>query len=604
MLELRANTAWFNGPSWLTDSDVETFAVTEMPDECALKLRAHERDSTLSLLTTERGSITRIIPIEHYSSLYRLLQVTINVLKFTYLLRGKEIDYTGLRAQAETLWIEECQGTIVQDTKFESWKIQLGLFFDSNGLWRCGGRLSNASLPYSAKHPILLSKRHPFSVLVVKHAHERVLHNGVKETLAEIRMRYWIPQGRSFVRQTLFYCSVCRRFGALSYSAPPPPPHSPFRVQEEQPFTFSGVDFAGPLYVKSSTPCKAEDKVWICLFTCCVVRAVHLEVVVNLSVPTFIRCLKRFISRRGLPRKIVSDNGKMFKGAAKAIRTIMSNQEVKKYLAAINVQWQFNVERAPWWGGMFERMIGSSKKCLRKMISRSKLSFDELNTAVIEVEMILNSRPIAYLSPDDLEEPLTPSHLMVGRRLLNLPHNLCYERNDSDYSPQSTREELTRHMKYLSDTLDCFWKRWTTEYLIGLGEGHSNFTQKRSSSVEIRTGDIVVIHDEKKPRGFWSLGQIEQVLPGRDDKLRSATVRVFTGGRRSKLLRCPVQRLYPVEFSARLHSDQEQENTTTSEVTPTTTPETNAPQDVRRRSTRGAALEARDQIVAQSLTDQ
>ena len=244
------------------------------------------------------------------------------------------------------------------------------------------------------------------------------------------------------MRQTLFHCSVCRRFGALSYSAPPPPPLPPFRVQEEPPFTFSGVDFAGPLYVKSSTPCKAEDKVWICLFTCCVVRAVHLEVVVNLSVPTFIRCLKRFISRRGLPRRIVSDNGKTFKGAAKVICTIMSNQEVKKYLAGINVQWQFNVERAPWWGGMFERMIGSTKKCLRKMIGRSKLSFDELNTAVIEVEMILNSRPIAYLSPDDLEEPLTPSHLMVGRRLLNLPDNLCYERNDLDYSPQNTHEEL------------------------------------------------------------------------------------------------------------------------------------------------------------------
>ena len=117
----------------------------------------------------------------------------------------------------------------------------------------------------------------------------------------------------------------------------PSSPLPPFRVQEEPPFTFSGVDFAGPLYVKS-IPCKAEDKVWICLFTCCVVRAVHLEVVVNFSVPTIIRCLKRFISRRGLPRRIVSDNGKTFKGGAKVIRTIMSNQEVKKYLAGINMQ--------------------------------------------------------------------------------------------------------------------------------------------------------------------------------------------------------------------------------------------------------------------------
>ena len=84
MLELKANTAWFNGPIWLTDSKVETCAVTEMPDECALELRAHERDPTLNLMTTERGIITRIIPIEHYISLNRLLRVTINVLKFNY----------------------------------------------------------------------------------------------------------------------------------------------------------------------------------------------------------------------------------------------------------------------------------------------------------------------------------------------------------------------------------------------------------------------------------------------------------------------------------------------------------------------------------------
>lgn len=85
--------------------------------------------------------------------------------------------------------------------------------------------------------------------------------------------------------------------------------------------------------MKPSTPCKAEDKIYICLFTCCVVRAVHLEVVVNLSVSSFIRCLKRFIARRGLPRRIVSDNGKTFKGAAKFIRRVMGHSEVIDYLS-------------------------------------------------------------------------------------------------------------------------------------------------------------------------------------------------------------------------------------------------------------------------------
>ena len=169
-----------------------------------------------------------------------------------------------------------------------------------------------------------------------------------------MRSKYWICRGRSLVKRILYHCTICRQYGVLPYSAPPPPPLLPFRVQQEPPFTFSGVDFAGPLYVKLSSPCRAEDKVWICLFTCCVVRAVHLELVVNLSVVSFIQCFKRFVSRRGLPRRLVSDNGKTFKGAAKFIRMIMSHYDTRKHLSDLGVEWQFNVERAPWWGGVFE----------------------------------------------------------------------------------------------------------------------------------------------------------------------------------------------------------------------------------------------------------
>uniref|UniRef100_A0A1X7VL03 DUF5641 domain-containing protein n=1 Tax=Amphimedon queenslandica TaxID=400682 RepID=A0A1X7VL03_AMPQE len=196
----------------------------------------------------------------------------------------------------------------------------------------------------------------------------------------------------------------------------------------------------------------------------------------------------------------------------------------------MNLECQLNVEKAPWWGGIFERMIGSTKKCLRKMIGCSKLTLDELITAVAEVELNFNWRIMIYLSSDDLDEPLTPSHLIVGRRLLNLPDNLCYKQDDIDYSPQSTTEVLTLRLTHLSKILDQFWNCWTKEYLIGLREGHSYMKQKRSSSVEIHIGDIVVIYEDKKPKKFWSLGKVEQVLPGRDDMVRSATVRVLTGG--------------------------------------------------------------------------
>ena len=294
----------------------------------------------------------------------------------------------------------------------------------------------------------------------------------------------------------------------------------------------------------------------------------------------------------------MSDNGKTFKGAARFIKKIMSNSEVIDYLSGRGVEWHFNVERAPWWGGMFERMVGSTKKCLRKMIGKARLSFDEMNTAIIEVEMILNSRPISYVSTEDPEEPLTPSHLMVGRCLLNLPDNLCYKDVDHDYSPQITQEVIARRMRHLSIMLNRFSKRWTTEYLIGLRESHSYNNKKTSSSVEITKGDIVVVH-EKKPRGFWSLGRVEETLPGRDDQVRSAVIRVFTGGKKSKTIRRPVQRLYPIEISGRI-STLTGKDMPTQTIAPTTQSEANVLQ--RRKSTRGAALEARDRIIAQSLS--
>ena len=265
-----------------------------------------------------------------------------------------------LRPQSEVLWLKECQTEMLSDPRFVSWKQQLGFFLDHDGLWRCGGRLSIANIPYSTKHSVLLNRKHPFTVLIIRYAHERVMHNGVRETLTEIRSKYWIIKGRSWVRQILFKCTVCRRLEVLPYKAPPPPPLPLFRVMESPPFTFTGVDFAGLLYVKSGLPCREDQKVWICLFTCAVTRAVHLEVVIDLCVSTFIRCLKRFVSRRGLPQRIVSDNGKTFRGAAKVVTRIMRDPEVQKHLSGTGVSWQFNVERAPWWGGMFEQMIGSA----------------------------------------------------------------------------------------------------------------------------------------------------------------------------------------------------------------------------------------------------
>ena len=223
------------------------------------------------------------------------------------------------------------------------------------------------------------------------------------------------------------------------------------------------------------------------------------------------------------------------------------HEMVQTHLSGMGVEWLFNIEKAPWWGGVFERMVKSAKRCLRKMIGQAKFSLDELQTTVIEVESIINSRPLSYVSSNDLEEPLTPSHLLIGRRVLSLPDNLSHERelNDGDFEVSPT--QLNRQMKHLNNTLNQFWRRWREEFLVGLRESHRWKQKEASSQSPISVGDLIVVHDEGLPRGFWKLARVESVIAGRDGKVRGATVRLPTKNRQPVLLRRPLRLLYPLE---------------------------------------------------------
>lgn len=188
------------------------------------------------------------------------------------------------------------------------------------------------------KHPIVIPWNHHLAKLIVRRAHERVIHNGVRDILAEVRSRYWIVKGRAFVRMMIHQCVTCRRFEVKARTGPPPLPK--FRLEEAPPFTHTGVDFAGPLYIKTGND--SSGKVWICLYTCCVTRAIHLEVVQDLTTSSFIRCLKRFSSRRGLPSLFVSRHSKL--RGAKVIESIMSHEDVTQYMSNNGVDWRFNQE--------------------------------------------------------------------------------------------------------------------------------------------------------------------------------------------------------------------------------------------------------------------
>ena len=539
--ELSVSQLWREGPNWLRRMEpIPPSPEESMPEDCAMELKAKAKSAMHILLAVKsQTGVSRIISCENYSSLCRLLRVTARVLRFVYVLKQRvrgNVDSVTTELEpeemngAEALWIKEAQLCLVSDPKFEEWKRQFNLFLDESGVWRCGGRLANAAIPYTTKHPILLSRDHPLTILITRRAHERVFHDGVKETLTELRTQYWIIKGRSFVRKILHRCTVCRKFEGKPCQAPPPPPLPAFRVKEEPPFTHTGVDYAGPLYIKSSKS-GSSGKVWLCLYTCCVVRAVHLDIVPDMTTPAFLRSLKRFSSRRGLPKAFISDNGKTFKSAAKVIERVVTCPNVQSHLADLGVKWCFNIEKAPWWGGMFERLIRSAKRCLKKMIGRARLTYDELLTVVTEVESILNSRPLSYISCDDLDEPLTPSHFLTGRRIMSLPDGLHCQDLEDDV--QMVPADLSRRMNHISGLLNQFWRRWKSEYLLELRDCHRYNTGKPDAK-PVTKDDVVLIHDDK-PRGLWRLGRVINTVVGHDGRVRGATLKVSSPTGRSSV---------------------------------------------------------------------
>ena len=320
------------------------------------------------------------------------------------------------------------------------------------------------------------------------------------------------------------------------------------------------------------------QKVYLALFTCGSTRAVHLEIVPDLSSETFIRSFKRFVCRRGIPRLVVSDNAKTFKTAARVLSTVFDLPDVQRYLLNLKVKWRFNLERAPWWGGFFERLIRCVKRCLKKILKNAKLSYEELLTVVTEVECVLNSRPLTYMSSDGLEEPLTPSHLMTGRRLLSIPDEIVVAEEET-----SEVSLLTRRRRYLLLLLSHFWRRWKREYVVELRE-HHRAKKGTSNGRSIKRGDIVTVMEEgKSNRGTWKLGKVQEVHPGNDGFARGATVEVISNkGKRIRIKR-PLQKLYPLEV-------------TTTEVPDTSSPTYKRPEQRLRRKAAVAGEMKRRQV--------
>ena len=384
---------WFHGPSWLGEEDYDVCENSEeiVPEECLVELK---KSHTSSSTNTES-----LVDCSKFSSLGDLVRVMSFVYMFIRVLRSlpqvKRITAAD-RANAMSYLLRVSQSNLEHSPKFALWKKQFCIYKGVDGLWRSKGRFGHSQLPAATVDLIFLDKTHPLTGLIVKDCHERVMHSGVRNTLTELRSKYWLVQARQLIKKFIHQCTVCRKAEGQPYRGPPAPPLPSFRVSEVPAFTYTGLDFAGPLNIKDHAS-SGQHKVWLCLFTCCVVRAVHLDLVPVMTAESFLCCFRRFTSRRGFPVKLLSDNAKTFKSAEHEITSILNNPIVQRHFVDMSIDWRFNIERAPWWGGVFERMIQSTKRCIRKTIGKARLTYDELITVLAEVEMILNSRPLSYI---------------------------------------------------------------------------------------------------------------------------------------------------------------------------------------------------------------
>ena len=245
--------------------------------------------------------------------------------------------------------------------------MSLYLQMNSEGGYECRGRIQGS-------YPVYLPPNTVLSEKLTEDAHVLTLNGGVGLTMTYIRRDYWIPRLRRLTKKVIRGCFGCKRFQATALQNPPPGNLPVERTTGSVPFQVVGVDYAGPISYKAS--CKRETgKAYILLFACSLTRAIHLELLSDQTTEGFIKSFKRFIARRGRPQKVYSDNGRSFVAAATWLRAIMKDERMHDYLSRHHITWQFNLSRAPWWGGQFERLVGLVKQALYKSIGGANLTW-------------------------------------------------------------------------------------------------------------------------------------------------------------------------------------------------------------------------------------
>ncbi|XP_035457903.2 uncharacterized protein LOC118281435 [Spodoptera frugiperda] len=547
---------WWNGPATL-----RTFPNKPEEQRSCLLTTTLEQKSVAPTLSQPENIIINLI--NKYSELNRVTRIVAWIVRFktNSLSNAKQVKKfdAGQRKQHNDLTLTanelNCATNIitrnVQRLEFSSEydlllknqhiptksKIcKLSPYLDKKGILRVGGRLNKTNLPPGMKNPAILPRKHRLTELLINQAHIATLHGGARLTLAFIRQHYWIIGGNRAVKTQLRQCIRCHRFKPTEnyqFMADLPPQ----RVTPSRPFTHTGVDFTGHVDVKLNKGRGVKtSKGYIAIFVCLTTKAVHIELVSDLSTEAFMGAFQRMCSRRGTPSHVYSDCGTNFIGASKwlnsefeAFRMELSSEFFNE-ISRMKVEWHFNAPAWPTAGGLWEAAVRSMKHHLRRVLGEQKLTFEEFSTLLAKIEACMNSRPFCPLTedPDEYYNCLTPGHFLTGSPTMTLPLSSYEDDRNLDLRK---RWQLTENMFHQ------FWKHWSSDYLTSL-QARSKWLKPTPN---IKPDDVVLIKENNLPPGKWALGRIIEVHPGSDGYVRVATIKTQGG-----TLKRPITKLSPL----------------------------------------------------------
>ena len=528
---LQSENSWWNGPSWLQSgqpfTSVTSFKPTIIPRNC-------EGKNTKNLFC---ATIVRSFFFEKFSELNKLIRTVAWYYRFFMYL-----DYMGpfLTGPLQCFEVRNATTVLVKLVQQESFPdeikcIQKGRsvdaksklaalspFMDSLGVIRVGGRLRESNLSFDQRFPIVLPSSHPFTALLVRHEHKINCHAGPNLLGFTLHRKWWILSQNRAIQSCILKCISCVRMKATTrnqFMSNLPKA----RVTPHRPFSICGLDFTGPIQLLKWKGCRNGIKAYICLFVCFSTKAIHLELVTELTTECFLAALRRFISRRGIPLEIHSDNATTFVGAARHLKDLKTfltthNNYVVNFATDLNINWHFIPPNGPHFGGLWEAGIKSVKTAIQTSLKNTKFTYEHYLTYLLQIEACLNSRPLTLESTDPNEpRALTPGHFLIGGPITGLPN------------PHLTTVPINRikYWEQIQLRTQFFWKKWQHEYLNTLQQ-RSKWRQIKNN---VKIGDIVLIIEDNTPPTHWPLAKIISLHPNKDGLVRKVSLRVCVGGK-------------------------------------------------------------------------